>query len=49
VVAGTKPGRTTPKQMTIFQSCGIAVQDVAAAKMVHDRARAAGLGVEVEL
>ena len=43
VLAGTKPGRAGAEQVTVYQSCGIAVQDVAAAKMVFDRARAAGL------
>jgi alanine dehydrogenase len=49
VLAGAKPGRTAPGQVTIFQSCGIAVQDVAAANIVYERARAAGVGVQVEL
>ena len=49
VLAGTKPGRRDPEQVTIYQSCGIAVQDVAAAKMVLDKARAAGLGVDIDL
>jgi alanine dehydrogenase len=49
VLAGTKPGRAGPEQVTIYQSCGLAVQDVAAAKMVFDRAHADGLGIEVEL
>lgn len=49
VLAGAKPGRSTAEEVTIYQSCGIAVQDVAAAKIVYDRARSAGLGVEVEL
>jgi ornithine cyclodeaminase/alanine dehydrogenase-like protein (mu-crystallin family) len=35
--------------VTIYQSCGIAVQDVAAAKLVYDRARATGVGIDVEL
>ena len=49
VLAGTKPGRRDAEQVTVFQSCGLAVQDLAAAKMVLDRARAAGLGIEIEL
>ena len=49
VLAGKRPGRTAPDQVTVYQSCGIAVQDAAAAAMIYDRARAAGLGIEVEL
>jgi alanine dehydrogenase len=49
VLAGTKAGRGDPEQVTIYQSCGIAVQDVAAAKMVLDKARAVGLGVDIDL
>jgi ornithine cyclodeaminase/alanine dehydrogenase len=49
VLTGAKPGRSEPGQLTIYQSCGIAVQDVAAAKMVFDKARSAGLGLEVDL
>jgi alanine dehydrogenase len=48
VLAGTKPGRTSPDQMTIYQSCGLAVQDMAAARCVYDRARAVQRGVEFE-
>ncbi len=35
VLAGTKPVR--PEQTTIFESVGIAVEDVVAAKLVYDR------------
>jgi ornithine cyclodeaminase len=49
VLAGTKPGRRSGNEVTIYQSCGIAVQDVAAAAMIYERARAQGLGLEVEL
>lgn len=49
VLAGTKPGRSSRDEITIYQSCGIAVQDVAAAQLVYDRARSLGIGTEVEL
>jgi ornithine cyclodeaminase/alanine dehydrogenase-like protein (mu-crystallin family) len=49
VLAGTRPGRQTPGEITIYQSCGIAVQDVAAAALVYDRARSTGTGIDVEL
>ena len=49
LVNGTKPGRTTPEQITGFKSCGVAVQDAVAARIVLDRAELAGLGTLVEL
>ena len=47
VVAGRRPGRTRPDEITIFDSSGTALQDVAAAIVVYEKARAAGRGVEV--
>ena len=49
VLAGAKPGRSSAAEITIYQSCGIAVQDVAAAQLVYDRARSLGIGIDVEL
>ena len=44
VVAGVRPGRTSPEEVTVFDSTGTAIQDVAAAAMVYERALAAGRG-----
>lgn len=49
LLAGLKPGRTSPEQITLYKSVGIAVQDVATARLVYERAAAQGVGVEVEL
>ena len=49
VVVGRRAGRTRPEEITVFDSSGPALQDVAAAMAVYDRARAAGRGVEVRL
>jgi ornithine cyclodeaminase/alanine dehydrogenase-like protein (mu-crystallin family) len=38
IVAGTKPGRTSADEITIFKSVGLAVEDVAAADLVYRRA-----------
>lgn len=47
LVAGTVPGRKDPADITLFKSLGVAMEDVAVARVVVDKARAAGLGVEL--
>lgn len=49
LVSGARPGRTSPGQITLYKSVGIAVQDAAAATLVLAAARERGLGTEVEL
>jgi ornithine cyclodeaminase/alanine dehydrogenase-like protein (mu-crystallin family) len=49
VVSGRRPGRTRADEITVFDSSGTALQDVAAAIAVYRKARAAGRGVEVRL
>ena len=39
VIAGTKPGRETPEQITLYKSVGVAIEDVVAANLVWRRAR----------
>lgn len=45
---GAVPGRSGPDEITLFKSCGLAVEDVAAARYVHGRAVADGVGVRVD-
>lgn len=47
VVGGTKPGRTRDGEITIFDSTGIALEDVAAAAVVYEKATRARRGVTV--
>jgi ornithine cyclodeaminase/alanine dehydrogenase-like protein (mu-crystallin family) len=49
VVAGRRPGRTRDDEITVFDSTGTALQDVAAAVAVYERARACGRGTDVAL
>ena len=49
LVAGTRPGRTSDDQITLYKSVGVAAQDAAAAVAVLAAARAAGAGTDVEL
>jgi len=49
LVAGLKPGRTSPDQITLYKSVGVAVQDAAAAALVLAAARKRSIGREFEL
>ncbi|MGH7390057.1 MAG: ornithine cyclodeaminase family protein [Candidatus Rokuibacteriota bacterium] len=49
VVVGRRAGRTREDEITIFDSSGTALEDVAAAVVVYEGARAAGRGTEVKL
>ena len=49
LVAGTRPGRTAPEEITLYKSVGVAVQDLAAAALVLAAARERGVGIEIEL
>jgi alanine dehydrogenase len=45
VLAGTRPGRTSRQDITVYKSMGHAVEDAAAARLVYDLAKAEGAGV----
>lgn len=49
VIAGRKPGRTGPDDITFFKSVGVAVQDAIAAQIILRNGPALGLGRTVEL
>jgi alanine dehydrogenase len=49
LVAGTRSGRTSPEQITLYKSVGVAVQDAAAAALVLAAARERSVGREIEL
>ncbi len=49
LVAGTKPGRSSGDEITLYKSVGVAVQDVAAAALVLAAARERSVGRAVEL
>jgi ornithine cyclodeaminase/alanine dehydrogenase len=46
VVLGTKPGRASADEVTLFKSNGLAFQDAVTAALAVERARAAGVGTE---
>jgi ornithine cyclodeaminase/alanine dehydrogenase-like protein (mu-crystallin family) len=49
VVAGTRPGREAEDEVIVFDSTGMALQDVAAAAIVIERAVQLGLGSSIDL
>ena len=49
LVAGTKPGRTSPDQITLYKGVGVAVEDLAAAMLVVAAARGRGVGAVVDV
>ena len=44
IVAGKRPGRESNDEIVVFDSTGMALQDVAAAALVYERAVAEGRG-----
>ena len=49
VVAGRKPGRGNAEEITLFDSTGLGLQDVAAAAVIYERAIARGAGTRLSL
>jgi ornithine cyclodeaminase len=49
LVSGARPGRTSPEQISLYKSVGVAVQDAAAATLVLAAARERSVGREIEL
>ena len=47
VIAGRRPGRESDEEIIVFDSTGTALQDVASATLVYERAMESGLGVSV--
>lgn len=47
IVAGRVPGRTSPGQITMFKSNGVATEDIVVAGRVYEWARERGLGREI--
>ncbi len=49
IIGGTAAGRSSPEDLTLYKSVGVAVQDLAAAALVLAAARERGAGQEIEL
>ena len=49
VLSGDRPGRQTMDEITMYQSVGVAIQDVATGRLLVDQARESGVGIELPL
>ena len=49
VLAGTAPGRTDPRQITLFDSVGFAIEDFSALRYVHERMQGTGLAQMLDM
>jgi len=49
VIAGTKPGREGDDEITIFDSTGLAIQDLATVNLVYERAVEMGIWSRLEM
>jgi ornithine cyclodeaminase len=49
LISGVKPGRTSPEQITLYKSVGVAVQDAISAHLVLEAAVKQGVGRNVEI
>ncbi len=49
VLAGAKPGRSSADEITLYKSVGIALQDVATAHLVYQKALDRRVGVDVDV
>ena len=49
IVAGLKQGRTSPDEITVFTSTGLAIQDAAAAKVAYRKALKQKIGEQVDI
>ena len=49
LVSGARPGRSSPEQVTLYKSVGVAVQDAVAAQLVYDAALTRGIGLDIDI
>jgi ornithine cyclodeaminase/alanine dehydrogenase-like protein (mu-crystallin family) len=48
VVAGTAPGRSSDEEITLFKSLGLAIEDLAAARALYERAKETNAGTWID-
>jgi ornithine cyclodeaminase/alanine dehydrogenase-like protein (mu-crystallin family) len=48
IIGGRYKGRVDPSEITLFKSLGLGIEDLAVALKVFQKAKAEGLGQEIE-
>lgn len=49
LVAGKLPGRTSAEEITVFDSTGLAIEDIAVASLAYEKAIESGVGEKIDL
>ena len=49
VVSGRVAGRESESEITVFKSCGLAIEDLVTARLAYTRATAEGIGSQIEM
>ncbi|WP_298017400.1 ornithine cyclodeaminase family protein [uncultured Castellaniella sp.] len=49
ILIGEKPGRERADEITVFDSVGVPIQDIATVRLILEKARNTGCGVEIDL
>ena len=49
IITAKKEGRINDEEITIFKSTGLAIQDVATAKLTYEKALAKGIGIKINI
>jgi ornithine cyclodeaminase/alanine dehydrogenase len=49
LVSGKITGRDSPRDVTLFKSCGVAIEDLVTAHLAYLRAKREGLGLKIDL
>jgi len=49
IITGRKQGRTDSKQITIFDSTGVAIEDIAVAKLLYELAKLKHIGISINM
>jgi alanine dehydrogenase len=49
VVLGKVAGRVSAEEVTVFKSCGVAVEDLVTAQLAYNKALASGIGTKAPL
>jgi alanine dehydrogenase len=49
IITGRKPGRTNNEMITVFDSTGLAIEDIAVARLLYEKAQQKGVGLSINL